>query len=246
MPEEEDIIDPAFESLLEGAEVEDVLSLGELSPTVDAMANYLLSESPDVPLPAGAKERMLDAVAQLDQESDPRLIDYTPADSPVSGGSKWKVILPWSLAACLAVAFTIVLFEMNSLRGVVAEQKSENDALVAKLLGGAEVTVLGSKIGEDAGAFALWDGESQEVMLKCSGLPPLDPAINDYQLWIVDPQYNVPVDGGIFQVRADGSILHEFKAPLQVEKVAAFAITKEVKGGVEVSAGPHLLVGATE
>ena len=38
---------------------------------------------------------------------------------------------------------------------------------------------------------------------------------------------------------------HVFKAPLKVDKAVAFAITKEVKGGVEVSKGPHLLLGAS-
>ena len=46
-------------------------------------------------------------------------------------------------------------------------------------------------------AVAVWDPKKQEGVLSVENLPAL--AVNeDYQLWIVDPQYPNPVDGGVF------------------------------------------------
>ena len=251
MPEEENNIDPVFERLLEGADLQDVLSDGELSPMVDTMANYLLSESPDTPLPEGAKKRMLDAVAELEGTSDQEKDKIIPISEPEKPGGGMASIIPWSLAACFAGLCAVLLVEYNSVKGSLtnlenAEKQFAEQLYQATLADEADITILETQTEVESAALALWNAETQKVTLRCVGLKPLDPAINDYQLWIVDPQYNVPVDGGIFQANAEGAVTHVFKAPLKVDQAAAFAITKEVKGGVEVSDGPHLLLGASE
>ena len=73
-------------------------------------------------------------------------------------------------------------------------------------------------------------------------LVALDPSKEQYQLWIVDSSKKQPVDGGVFDVRPDGTALVRVRAPILVKDAKAFAITKETAGGVVVTEGPLLLV----
>jgi hypothetical protein len=84
----------------------------------------------------------------------------------------------------------------------------------------------------------VWSGPKQEGYLEVRGLPPIDPGAGTYQLWIVDAELKgqPPVDGGVFRVNPDGSVLVRIRAPIQVKSAVAFAITKEQEpGGVVVS-----------
>ena len=84
----------------------------------------------------------------------------------------------------------------------------------------------------------VWSDKEQVGYMEVRGLPPLDPKAGTYQLWIVDGKRpgSAPIDGGVFQVRPDGSALVKIKPPIQVKSAAAFAITKEKEpGGVVVS-----------
>ncbi|QJW92701.1 anti-sigma factor [Frigoriglobus tundricola] len=100
--------------------------------------------------------------------------------------------------------------------------------------------------GEDAktgiSATVVWSTAKQEGFLEVRGLPPNDPTKEQYQLWIADPSQKHPVDGGVFDVQADGSVLVRVRNPIRVKEATGFVITKEVPGGVVVSAGPPLLV----
>ena len=58
----------------------------------------------------------------------------------------------------------------------------------------------------------------------------------------MDPSKKHPVDGGVFDVKPDGTALVRVRAPIQVKDAKAFAVTKETAGGVPVSDGPMLLV----
>lgn len=83
----------------------------------------------------------------------------------------------------------------------------------------------------------IWSDELQEGYMKLASLPANDPAINQYQLWIVDPSRDEePVDGGVFDVPAgQDSAIIPIRTPLLVSKPQAFLITLEKPGGVVVS-----------
>ena len=92
-------------------------------------------------------------------------------------------------------------------------------------------------------AVAVWDPKKQQGVLNVQNLPAL-PANQDYQLWVVDPQYPNPVDGGVFTVEAaSGKARLEFKARQPVNAISAFAVTRERKGGVPKAEGPFVLLG---
>ena len=107
------------------------------------------------------------------------------------------------------------------------------------------ITALASllKNSPQALAVAVRHPDRQEGLLQVEKLPALATG-QDYQLWVVDPQYPIPVDGGVFTVDPQtGEARIPFKSKLPIKNIAAYAITQEVKGGVAQSAGPFLLLG---
>ena len=59
----------------------------------------------------------------------------------------------------------------------------------------------------------------------------------------MDPQYPIPVDGGVFRVDPSTGVAHvTFKANRPVNSVAKFAVSLERKGGVPKAEGPMVLL----
>ena len=119
------------------------------------------------------------------------------------------------------------------------EVKSQN------ALANLKITTLASmlKNSPEARAIALWDPAKQEGQLRVARLPALG-ANEDYQLWVVDPQYPNPVDGGVVTVDPQtGEARISFKAKQPVQAINAFAVTRERKGGVPKAEGPFVLLG---
>ncbi|MBI5694053.1 MAG: anti-sigma factor [Verrucomicrobia bacterium] len=133
-------------------------------------------------------------------------------------------------------------------------QATEREQQVARLtrdlrsqisLANLKITALASLLEQTpkASAVAVWDPVQQEGVLKVEKLPALRPT-QDYQLWVVDPQYPNPVDGGVFSVDpATGEARLVFKARQPVSNISAFAVTLERKGGVPKAEGPFVLLG---
>lgn len=120
-----------------------------------------------------------------------------------------------------------------------AELKSQSDLATLK------ITALASMLQNipQAQAIAVWDPRKQEGILDVQKLPALA-ANEDYQIWVVDPQYPIPVDGGVFTVEpASGSCRVKFTAKQPVSVINAFAVTRERKGGVPKAEGPFVLLG---
>lgn len=100
----------------------------------------------------------------------------------------------------------------------------------------------------------VWSDRLQRGYMLLSGLPANDPAREQYQLWIVDPNRDKhPVDGGVFNMASapadgermsTGEVIVPIDCKLKVRSPAAFALTVEKPGGVVVSAGPLVVVAA--
>ncbi len=107
-----------------------------------------------------------------------------------------------------------------------------------------KITALASLAGNtpEAQAIAVWDPARETGLLTVGNLPAI--ADNqDYQIWVVDPAYPIPVDGGVFKPGADGRAVLTFKGNKPIRTVAAFAISLEKKGGVPKAEGPIVLLG---
>ena len=80
----------------------------------------------------------------------------------------------------------------------------------------------------------IWNDEKQEGYMSLENLAVNDPTINQYQLWIVDPERDeLPVDGGVFDItQKDGKSIIPIRNALAINKPVAFVITLEQSGGV--------------
>jgi len=119
-------------------------------------------------------------------------------------------------------------------------EKLQSDADLARM----KITTLASMLNNSpqALAVAVWDPVRQRGVLSVAKLPALA-ADKDYQLWVVDPQYATPVNGGVFRVDpASGEARVTFHGDRPVASVAKFAVSLERKGGVPKAEGPLVLL----
>jgi len=90
---------------------------------------------------------------------------------------------------------------------------------------------------ENFSGEVVWSGAEQRGYMVFEGLPPNDPGVEQFQLWIIDStrEGSPPVDGGVFDVDSSGRVIVPIRPALGVGAVAAFAVTVEEPGGVVVS-----------
>jgi hypothetical protein len=145
--------------------------------------------------------------------------------------------LGWAAAACL---LGLLLFDRvgEETQGSLSAS-SLRDALIRDATDSRTLRFSGapgdfSKVRGEV----VWSDERQEGYMTLADLPPNDPKLHDYQLWIVDPNRDeIPVDGGVFSIPpSGGSLVIPIDAKLQVSRPSAFVITREKPGGVVRSA----------
>ena len=128
--------------------------------------------------------------------------------------------------------------DLRNTRAQVARLQRQADLAQLKISTLASLL----KDSPEAEAVAVWNPEAQEGILEVEKLPAL-PADRDYQLWVIDPQYPIPVDGGVFSVEPSaGAARLQFKPKERIETVAKFAVSLERKGGVPKAEGPMVLI----
>ncbi len=90
-------------------------------------------------------------------------------------------------------------------------------------------------------AIAVWDPLGQKGVLEVSNLPATAKD-KDYQLWVIDPQYKKPVDGGVFHIdEKTGEARVSFHAAKTINSADKYAVSVEPKGGVPDHTGPIVL-----
>jgi anti-sigma-K factor RskA len=150
----------------------------------------------------------------------------SPPPTPRAPGTSRGPMLAW-LGWVVAAGLAGVLIWTNWPQPSAERQFAK----MAERPGVREFT--GNKDG--ATGTVRWDEAKQEGFVEVRGLTALDPTKNQYQLWIVTPDQKQPVDGGVFDVKPDGTAVIPVKAALRVKDAQAFAITKEKPGGVVVT-----------
>lgn len=98
--------------------------------------------------------------------------------------------------------------------------------------------------GADAGGEVVWNNRTQAGVMTFSGMPPNDPGEVQYQLWIFDREQQNPIDGGVFDLTADGELAVRIDPKLGVSEPFLFAVTLEKPGGVVVSGREHIVLTA--
>lgn len=222
--------------------------------------------------PAGLKARVLaaaDASPQLPRaDTSASTAEDKVIPFPTSRFIPWGVAALFAVAAILFGFRSAMLHSENeALRterelAVVAYKMAQNqlsertivaEKMIADLgaqlkhtedLSRLKITALASLLGNtpEAKAIAVWDPTQQSGLLTVEKLPAIA-AEQDYQIWVVDPQYSIPVDGGVFKPDSTGKAVLTFKADKPIKQAAAFAISLERKGGVPKAEGPMVLLG---
>ena len=208
---------PAFERQLE--------SDNELRTFVDQMdeaAAQLAYHAPPRPLPPELRERVLSQIGSR-------------KTVPFSRRTPW---IPWAIAAALALTCSYLIAERNQLRHRVTRLEQRD------VLAQIQIVSLSSELASapNANAVVVWDEKKQRGVLKVTQLPR-NAADHDYQIWLVDPRYKNPVDGGVFHVANDGTQRVPFRSADPVREAQGFAISLERKGGVPKAEGPIVLLG---
>jgi hypothetical protein len=90
---------------------------------------------------------------------------------------------------------------------------------------------------KDIGGDVVWSDAKQAGYMRLTGLPANDGTKETYQLWIFDETQDpkTPIDGGVFNVNANGEVIIPINAKLKAKNPSMFAITVEKPGGVVVS-----------
>jgi anti-sigma-K factor RskA len=147
----------------------------------------------------------------------------------------------WAAAAAMAIALVIFRADVDT-----QSPAGDREQLLASApdLVTAPWSVSDQPGYENVRGDVVWSDSAQNGYMRLAGLPANNPAEQQYQLWIVDPERSAePVDGGVFDIPAGtGEFIVPIQAKLGVNKPVAFAITLEKRGGVVVSAGPLLVV----
>jgi hypothetical protein len=81
----------------------------------------------------------------------------------------------------------------------------------------------------------VWNDKLQTGYLRFVGLKVNDPAVEQYQVWVIDERgMEQKVSGGIFNATAQGEVIVPIQPGIDVGRVALFAITIEKPGGTWV------------
>jgi anti-sigma-K factor RskA len=166
-------------------------------------------------------------------------------------------VVPWALAASFAGLCVLFGVQAHLLRGQLDVRQHRIDELAtvadtlraeradlhqvveslqqSNRLANMRIAVLGAQLRADpkAVAVSVWDNQRQSGVVVVHHLKP-PPNGKDYQLWIIDPRYAVPVDAGVIKVDAAGDGRVDFTARRPIESAKQFAVTEEVQGGSPV------------
>ncbi len=167
-----------------------------------------------------------------------------------SGIANW---LGWALAAaaCVALAFNIYTTRIQTPPTVAGgptptvtpdkpnPAKQYEDLLLASNIIKANFGAAPKaepELSHVAGEV-IWSDEKQAGYMKLRNLPKNDKGKSTYQLWLFEENQGekTPIDGGTFDVDAEGEVIIPINAKLKAKNPGMFAITVEKPGGVVVS-----------
>ena len=188
--------------------------------------------------PDDLKARLLDDAETFFGKAASNVVEL-PAAPVRDKGWSWG----WAAAAALALALVFTNYPDTDSDGIDFTQA--RDELLADT---ASIRVPWATPEDpaysDVVGDVVWNDETQEGYMLLTGMPVNDPAVSQYQLWVVDPDRDSnPVDGGVFDIPAgQQTVVIPINAKLAVDDPVVFAITREQPGGVVVSEGPLLVV----
>ena len=152
-----------------------------------------------------------------------------------------RELLAWTVAMACSLLLALQWLPLNSPQNPsIAEQRTELIATSADLIE-APWTPGTHPFKKKVSGDVVWSNAQQKGYLRFTNMPVNDPAAEQYQLWIIDPQRDdKPIDGGVFDISKSGEVIVPINAKLGVVNPQAFAVTIEKPGGVVVSSQDNL------
>jgi anti-sigma-K factor RskA len=205
--------------------------------------------------PAGAKDFATSAAASTPME----MIEMTEAPPqitpiPFPRRSKWATFTPWAIAACLAIACSILGYRVSSMNDALDGEsrlvanlaaKASHAQQVLEVLNAPDaqrVTLTATKTPPAPTAHAVYLADRGALMMEASNLKPV-PAGKTYELWVIPASGAAPVPAGTFTPNAEGYasvVLPKLPAGVPAK---AFGITIENAGGSATPTMPIVLSG---
>ncbi|MFT3694562.1 MAG: anti-sigma factor [Kofleriaceae bacterium] len=176
---------------------------------------------------------------------------------PVPDVAPKRSIAPWLMAAvCLLAAGGAFYYAWDqkqkpAVTPPIATAKTPAEERNALLASASDAQTIAWTVTQDAAAKGasgdvVWSAAQQKGFMRFVGLAVNDPKQFQYQLWIFDKTRDqaFPVDGGVFDVGANGEVIVAINPKLHVDDLALFAVTVEKPGGVVVSKRERIVVTA--
>lgn len=188
----------------------------------------LLPAESATPLPSALERRLRDSGRRFAKERSGILARIGPSRaSQVRSTGGW---LPWSLAACMAIATAWAFLRPASDQRAVASIANAPDVVEVAWSPWDSPQITGVE------GDVRWSESLQRGVMRFRGLPANDPSSSQYQLWIIDSRgMSQRVSGAVFNAPGDGRIEVPVEPLIPVRDVAAFAVTVEEPGGTWVS-----------
>ena len=180
------------------------------------------------PLPSSLERRLRDSGRRFAKERSGILARIGPSrSSPSRSTPAW---LPWSMAACMAIATAWAFLRPVPGQGMIASIANAPDVVEVAWSPWDSPQVTGVE------GDVRWSQSLQRGVMRFRGLPANDPASTQYQLWIIDSRgMGQRVSGAVFNASGNGQIEVPVEPLIPVRDVAAFAVTVEQPGGTWVS-----------
>lgn len=229
---------------------------------ITAAAISMVGLTDDEPLPAHLFSKISANADKLfgkvSTEDSPWPPAYQTDEKPSRSWFGW---FGWvtAAAACVALGVNIYITQMQPPVEVVKAPPVETprilttaemrDAMLASTERVIKANWAAGNVKElkDVSGDVVWSDEKQAGFMRFRGLPANDRTKETYQLWIFDKTQDkaTPIDGGVFDVSANGEVVIPINAKLKAQEPAMFAITIEKPGGVVVSKREKIAALAT-
>jgi anti-sigma-K factor RskA len=230
----------------------------ELARIQDDLALLALSVDQQ-PAPAGSFERLQARMREAgptttSSQTTGNMTATISEVTAIRGRSKWAIFTPWAIAACLAIACSVLGYKVSSMNdaldgesGLVSNlaAKASRAQQVLEVLNAPDaqrVTLTVSKMPPAPTAHTVYLAERGALVMEASHMAPA-PAGKAYELWVIPADGAAPLPAGTFRPNAEGyASLVLPKLPSGVA-AKAFGITLENASGSSTPTMPILLSG---
>ncbi len=236
-----------------------------------AAAAISMMVADDEPMPASLRSKIIADANAFVVEQNEQTVAWPPttseddtgyaADREERSSGSWLGWLGWASAAvaCIALALNLWFTRVQPGPEIVKTPPVETPRLLTtaelrdEMLKAATDTIKATWATGNVKGIAgivgdiVWSDEKQAGYMTFKNLPANDPNAYTYQLWIMDENQGdaTPIDGGTFDVNANGEVVIPINAKLKAKSPHLFAVTMEKPGGVVVSKREKIVALAT-